>query len=127
MLWHPRLSRQPRYLESQSDQKTGGFASPPYDGFALTVRGELIGNSSAGHTVCIAANVAKWRLPYAVSALKTARYSDDRYAAVIEVVRKLGRHRPDRQCAVPMNRMRIEVIDGGRRARVTRTSATTQR
>ena len=32
--------RQPRYLMSLSDLETGGFASPPYDGFALTVRGQ---------------------------------------------------------------------------------------
>src|SRR5882762_9957731 len=31
---------QPRYLMSLSDLETGGFASPPYDRFALTVRGQ---------------------------------------------------------------------------------------
>jgi hypothetical protein len=65
--------------------------------------------------------------PYAVSALRTGRYADDRYAVVVELVRKLLGHWPDLQCAVPMNRMRIEVMDGGTSPRVTRTSATTQR
>jgi len=55
--------RQPRYLAS--NRQTGGFASPPFDGFALTVRGELIGRRSAGQTVRISATVAKRRLPSA--------------------------------------------------------------
>src|SRR5207248_1096454 len=32
--------RQPRYLMWLSRLETGGFASPPYDGFALAVRGQ---------------------------------------------------------------------------------------
>jgi len=34
--------RQPRYLVIPIGPKTGGFASPPYDGFAFTLRGQLI-------------------------------------------------------------------------------------
>jgi hypothetical protein len=117
--------RQPRYLAS--NRQTGGFASPPYDGFALSVRGQLIGKKSSGQTVCISANVAKWRLPYAVSALKSGRHSDDRYVVLIEVAREFGGHWADLPCAVPINRMCIEVMDGGTRSRVIRTSTTTQR
>ena len=82
--------RQPRYLAS--NRQTGGFASPPYDGFALTVRGELSGKKSFGQTVCIFANVAKWRLPYAGNALMTGCLLDDCYAAVIKLARKVDAH-----------------------------------
>ena len=41
--------------------KTGGFASPPRGGFALTVRGQLILFLVSPQTVCLLSHVAEWR------------------------------------------------------------------
>jgi hypothetical protein len=51
MRGHRDLLRQPRYLVSQSDLKTGGFASPPHDGFALTLPSQLIPKRTAAQSV----------------------------------------------------------------------------
>src|ERR1700739_2492051 len=46
-----QFCRQPRYLRPARSE-TGGFASPPCDGFAL-VMGELYGGCAAGCVACI--------------------------------------------------------------------------
>src|SRR3954465_7065219 len=48
-----------------------------------------------------------------VSRVKTGRYPADRRPSAVEVIRKLGGQWPDRDLAVPMNRMRAETTAGG--------------
>jgi len=47
-----------------------------------------------------------------VARVRVGRYPDDKHPSPVEVIRMLGKHWPDRQLAVTMNRMRCKSSDG---------------